>query len=141
MYESVKRHIMRLEMRWWLGLTACLLCIAVGTFGCGGSYEETVGGVKIPIPGGMTRSQESGIEVSLPGFGGAQAAYRGKLDPEKVIEFYQKEMSARGWKPSIRLLSKGGMLTYVKDSTTVIITVEKTDSGARMAIIAAGTQP
>jgi len=77
----------------------------------------------------------------LPGFGGAQAAYRGKLDPEKVIEFYQREMSARGWQPSIRLLSKGGMLTYVKDSTTVIITVEKTDSGARMAIIAAGTQP
>jgi hypothetical protein len=25
-------------------------------------YEETVGGVKIPIPGGMTKSQDSGIE-------------------------------------------------------------------------------
>ena len=128
-------------MRRWLRLAACLVCITVAASGCSGSYEETVGGVKIPIPGGMTRSQESGIEVSLPGFGGAQAAYRGKLDPEKVIEFYQREMSARGWQPSIRLLSKGGMLTYVKDSTTVIITVEKTDSGARMAIIAAGTQP
>ena len=141
MYEPLKRHIMKAEMRRWLRLAACLLCITVATSGCSGSHEETVGGVKIPIPGGMTRSQESGIEVSLPGFGGAQAAYQGKLDPEKVIEFYQKEMSARGWQPSIRLLSKGGMLTYVKDSTTVIITVEKTDSGARMAIIAAGTQP
>ena len=140
MYEPLKRHIMRAEMRRWLRLAACLLCITVAVSGCSGSHEETVGGVKIPIPGGMTRSQESGIEVSLPGFGGAQAAYQGKLDPEKVIEFYQKEMSARGWQPSIRLLSKGGMLTYVKDSTTVIITVEKTDSGARMAIIAAGTQ-
>ena len=128
-------------MRGWLGLTACLLCITVATSGCGGSHEETVGGVKIPIPGGMTRSRESDIEVSLLGFGGAQAAYQGKLDPDKVIEFYRKEMPARGWQPSIRLLSKGGMLTYVKDSTTVIITVEKTDSGARMAIIAAGTQP
>ena len=128
-------------MRRWLRLAACLVCITVAASGCSGSHEETVGGVKIPIPGGMTRSQESGIEVSLPGFGGAQAAYRGKLDPEKVIEFYQREMSARGWQPSIRLLSKGGMLTYVKDSTTVIITVEKTDSGARMAIIAAGTHP
>jgi len=141
MYEPLKRHIMRAEMRRWLRLAACLLCITVAASGCSGSHEETVGGVKIPIPGGMTRSQESGIEVSLPGFGGAQAAYRGKLDPEKVIEFYQREMSARGWQPSIRLLSKGGMLTYVKDSTTVIITVEKTDSGARMAIIAAGTHP
>ena len=87
----------------------------------------------------MTRSQESGIEVSLPGFGGAQTAYQGKLDPDKVIEFYRKEMPARGWEPSIRLLSKGGMLTYVKDRTTVIITVAKIDSGARMAIIAGGT--
>jgi len=113
----------------------------MGASGCGGSHEETVGGVKIPIPAGMTRSQESGIEVSLLGFGGAQTAYQGKLDPDKVIEFYRKEMPARGWQPSIRLLSKGGMLTYVKDSTTVIITVEKTDSGARMAIIAGGTQP
>ena len=128
-------------MRGWLGLTACLLGITVATSGCGGSHEETVGGVKIPIPAGMTRSQESGIEVSLLGFGGAQTAYQGKLDPDKVIEFYRKEMSARGWQPGIGLLSKGGMLTYVKDSTTVIITVAKTDSGTRMAIIAGGTQP
>src|SRR5215510_10097210 len=128
MYEPVKRHIMRAEMRRWLRLAACLLCIAVGASGCSGSHEETVGGVKIQIPGGMTRSQESGIEVSLPGFGGAQAAYRGKLDPDKVIEFYQKEMSARGWKPSIGLLSKGGMLTYVKNSTTVTIALGTTDN-------------
>jgi hypothetical protein len=141
MYEPIKRHIMRIEMRGWLGLTACLLCITVATSRCGGSHEETVGGVKIPIPAGMTKSQDSGIEVSLPGFGGAQTAYQGKLDPDKVIEFYRKEMSARGWQPSIRLLSKGGMLTYVKDSTTVIITVAKADSGTRMAIIAGGTQP
>jgi hypothetical protein len=124
----------------WLQLAVCLISIAVSTSGCGGSYEETVGGVKIPIPGGMTRSQESGIEVSLPGFGGAQASYQGKLDPEKVIEFYRKEMPARGWQPSLGLLSKGGILTYTKDTTTVIITVGKTDSGAGMTIIAGGSQ-
>jgi hypothetical protein len=131
---------MRTGLGMCLHLAACLLCITVGTSGCGGSYEETVGGVKIPIPRGMTRSQESGIEVSLPGFGGAQAAYQGKLDPDKVIEFYRKEMPARGWQPSIGLLSKGGMLTYVKDSTTVIIAVGKTNSGTSMTIIAGGTQ-
>src|SRR5262245_62178092 len=141
MYEPVKRHIMRAEMIRWLRLASVLLFIAVASSGCSCSHEETVGGVKIPIPGGMTRSQESGIEVSLPGFGGAQTAYQGKLDPDKVIEFYRKEMPARGWQPSVRLLSKGGMLTYVKDSTTVIVTVEKTDSGARMEIIAVGHQP
>ena len=124
----------------WLRLFFCLICIATGTSSCGGSYEETVGGVKIPIPGGMTRSQETGIEVSLPGFGGAQASYQGKLAPEKVIDFYRQEMTARGWRPSLGLLSKGGMLTYVKDSTTVIITVGKTDSGTGLTIIAGGTQ-
>ena len=123
-----------------LQLAACLFWVMATTSSCGGSHEETVGGVKIPIPGGMTRSQESGIEVSLPGFGGAQAAYQGKLDPDKVIEFYRKEMPARGWQPSIGLLSKGGMLTYVKDSTTVIIAVGKTNSGTGMTIIAGGTQ-
>jgi len=88
----------------------------------------------------MTRSQESGIEVSLPGFGGAQAAYQGKMDPDKVIEFYRKEMPGRGWQPSIGLLSKGGMLSYAKESTTVVVIVGKTDSGTNMTIMAGGTQ-
>jgi hypothetical protein len=140
MYEPIKRHIIRTKMRRWLGLTACLLWIAVGTSSCGGAYEETLGGVKVPIPGGMTKSEGNGVELSLPGFGGAQAAYQGKVDPEKVIEFYKKEMPERGWKPSIGLLSKGGMLTYVNESTTVIVMVGKTDSGTSMTIIAGGTQ-
>jgi hypothetical protein len=131
---------MRTEMRRWLRLAACLICIAVGTSSCGGSYEETVGGVKIPIPGGMTKSQGQGMELSLPGFGGAQAVYQGKVDPDKVIEFYKREMPARGWKPSIGLLSKGGMLSYVNESTTVIVMVGKTDSGTSMTIIVGGTQ-
>jgi hypothetical protein len=88
----------------------------------------------------MTKSQEQGIELSLPGFGGAQAAYQGKLDPDKVIEFYKKEMPARGWKPSIGLLSKGGMLSYVNESATIIVMVGKTDSGTSMTIITGGTQ-
>ena len=131
---------MRTRLGMCLHLAACLLCITVGTSGCGGSYEETLGGVKVPIPSGMTKSEGKGVELSLPGFGGAQAAYQGKLDPDKVIEFYRKEMPARGWQPSIGLLSKGGMLTYAKDSTTVIITVGKIDSGTGMTIIAGGTQ-
>jgi hypothetical protein len=88
----------------------------------------------------MTRSQESGIEVSLPGFGGAQVSYQGKLAPEKVIDFYRTEMTARGWQPSFGLLSKGGMLTYVKDSTTVIIAIGKTETGTALTITAGGTQ-
>jgi hypothetical protein len=80
----------------------------VSTSSCGGSYEDTLGGVKVPIPGGMTKAGGKGVELSLPGFGGAQAAYQGKVDPEKVIEFYKKEMAARGWKPSFGIAVQGG---------------------------------
>ena len=38
--------------------------------GCGGSYEETVTGVTVPIPSGMKKSQGKTVEISLPGFGG-----------------------------------------------------------------------
>jgi hypothetical protein len=123
-----------------LRLTVWLLWLTLSTSSCGGSHEETLGGVKVPIPGGMTKSQETGIELSLPGFGGAQAAYRGKVDPDQVIAFYKKEMPARGWKPTIGLLSQGGMLSYAKESTTVVVIVGKTDSGTTMTIMAGGTQ-
>ena len=101
-------------MRRWLRLTACLLCITVGTFGCGGSHEETVGGVKIPIPDGMTKSQEAGIELSLPGFGGAQAAYQGKVDPDKVIAFYQKRNAGPGMAAQPRIAVSGGHANLCK---------------------------
>ena len=123
-----------------LHLTIWLLWLTLGSSSCGGSHEETLGGVKIPIPGGMTKSQDKGIELSLPGFGGAQAAYRGKADPDMVIAFYKKEMPDRGWKPTMGLLSQGGMLSYVKESTTVIVIVGKTDSGTNITIMAGGTQ-
>ena len=123
-----------------LRLTVWLLWLTLSTLSCGGSHEETLGGVKVPIPSGMTKSQETGIELSLPGFGGAQAAYQGKVEPNQVIEFYKKEMPARGWKPTIGLLSQGGMLSDVKESTTVVVIVGKTDSGANLTIMAGGTQ-
>jgi hypothetical protein len=82
------------------------------------------------------------MELSLPGFGGALAAYEGegKMAPDNVVEFYRQEMPARGWEPSIGLLSQGGMLTYVKDKKTVIVTVGKIDSGTSMTITVAGAQ-
>ena len=123
-----------------LQLTAWLLWLTLSTSSCGGSYEETIGGVKIPIPGGMTKSQENAIELSLPGFGGAQAAYQGKVDPDQVIAFYKREMPARGWKPTIGLVSKGGMLSYVKESMTVVVIVGKSGNGTKMTIMAGGTQ-
>lgn len=103
-----------------------------------GSYEETVGGVKVPIPNGMTKSQAKGIQVSLPGFGGAQASFQGNLEPEKIVEFYKKEMPSRGWQPNMELTSKGGMLTYTKENQTVVVMATKSDGGSNLSITVGG---
>jgi hypothetical protein len=107
--------------------------------GCSGSYEENVAGVKVPIPNGMTKSQAKGIQLSLPGFGGAQASFQGNLEPDKIVEFYKKEMPSRGWQPNIELTSKGGMLTYTKENQTVVVMVTKGDGGSSLSITVGGT--
>ncbi len=108
--------------------------------GCSSSYEETVAGVKVPIPNGMTKSQAKGIELSLPGFGGAQASFQGNLKPDKIIEFYKNEMPSRGWQPNMELTSKGGMLTYTKENQTVVVMVTKSDGGSSLSITVGGTR-
>jgi len=112
----------------------CWFCMAVMLAGCDGSHDETVGGLQVPIPGGMTKSEEKGVELSIPGFGGAQASYRGKLEPNQVVDFYKKEMQARGWKPSIGVLSQGGMLTYAKEDKSLIVMVGKSNGDTNMTI-------
>jgi hypothetical protein len=78
------------------GLISCFW-LATALTACGGSHEETVAGVQVPVPSGMTKSEEKGVELSLPGFGGGQAMYRGKREPGEVVEFYKKELPERGW--------------------------------------------
>ncbi len=118
-----------------IGLIGLTLIFA----GCSSSYEETVAGVKIPIPSGMKKSQTKGIELSLPGFGGAQTSFQGNLEPDKIIDFYKKEMPNRGWRPNIELTSKGGMLTYTKENQTVVVMVTKGDGGSSLSITVGGT--
>jgi hypothetical protein len=113
---------------------ALSLAVVVTLTGCGGSREETVAGVTVPIPSGMTKADEKGVELSVPGFGGGQASYRGSLDPNDVVEFYKREMSNRGWKPSVGVLSQGGMLTYVKDDKSLIVLIGKNGGGTKVTI-------
>jgi hypothetical protein len=107
--------------------------------GCGGSYEESVTGVKVPIPNGMKKSRGKTVEISLPGFGGGQASFEGKLDPDKVFEFYKKEMPERGWSPSMSVLSRGGMLGYAKEGKTVLIAVGRSDDTTTLNVMVGGT--
>ena len=118
-----------------IGLIGLTLIFA----GCSSSYEETVAGVKVPIPNGMTKSQAKGIELSLPGFGGAQTSFQGNLEPDKIVEFYKKEMPNRGWQPNMELTSKGGMLTYTKENQTVVVMVSKGAGGSTLSITVGGT--
>ena len=118
-----------------LFLLATILILA----GCNKSYDEKIGGVDIPIPRGMKKSDGAGFEVALLGFGGGQISFRGQLQPEKVIEFYEKEMPARGWQPNAGVILKGGMLTYTKDNRSLIIMIGGNNDATTMTVSVGGT--
>ena len=129
---------MRLRIARFLKRPSAALFFIVLVNGCGGSYEETVAGIQVPIPSGMKKSQGNGVEISLPGFGGGQASFQGNMDPDKVIEFYKKEMAARGWNPNMSLISRGGMLTYAKEGKSVLVTVGKNEAITTLTITVGG---
>src|SRR5574341_1032811 len=104
----------------------CLsLFIAAILSACGGSRDETISGVAIPVPNAMKKAGEKPVEISVLGFGAGQAAYHGAMETEKLIEFYKKEMPARGWQPSMNLQSGGAVLAYSKDGKSVMIGIGK----------------
>ena len=116
-----------------------LLAMILIFAGCTRSYDEKIGGVEIPIPRGMKKSDGAGLEVALLGFGGGQSSFRGQLEPEKVLAFYEKEMPSRGWSSNAGVISKGGMLTYAKDNRTVIIMVGGNNDVTTMTVTVGGT--
>ncbi len=121
-----------------LHLLIYVMLLSTSWTGCSGSREETIAGVKIPVPSGMNKLEGQGVELSLPGFGGGNASFQGSLDPEKVIEFYKKEMPARGWKQGMGILSRGGMLGYTKEGKSLLVAVSS-QSGVTSLNITVGT--
>jgi hypothetical protein len=119
--------------------TSCALFFILLVNGCSRSYEETVAGITVPIPSGMKKSQGNGVEISLPGFGGGQVSFQGKADPDKIVEFYKKEMPQRGWSPSASVLSRGGMLAYAKEGKSILVIVGKSDGTTTLAITVGGS--
>jgi hypothetical protein len=115
-----------------------LLLIVIA--GCADYHEETIAGVQVPIPNGMRKTQDQGAALSLPGFGAGQASFQGNVDPDKVIEFYKKEMPARAWKPNFGLVSRGGMLAYSKDTNSVLLSVAKQDKGTILTVTVGKTE-
>ena len=101
--------------------------------------DEVIAGVVMPIPRGMSKTKEQRIQLSLPGYGGGQETYRGRVDVSEIIAFYQKEMPARGWKANATLVTQGGMLAYTKDNRAVLIRVGTSGGDTTLAILV-GTQ-
>jgi len=106
--------------------------------GCGGSKEETIAGVTVPVPKAMTRSAEKPAELSLLGFGAGQASFSGNMDTDKLIEFYKKEMPARGWQPNMNLRSGSAMLGYSKEGKTLLVAIGKQDGKTNLTLSVGG---
>ena len=125
--------IPRVRQRW------CTFFLVLLLHACGGSREETIGGVNVPVPNQMKKSDSGGVDVSLLGFRGASASFQGDTDPDKVIEFYKKEMPQRGWTPNMTLVSRGGMLAYSKEGKSVLIATGKNEGTTTLNITVGGT--
>ena len=106
--------------------------------GCAGSYDETIAGVSIPVPKEMTRSMEKPTEMSLLGFGAGQANFHGNMDTDKIVEFYKKEMPARGWQSNMNLRSGGAMLAYGKEGKTLLIGVDEQAGKTNLTLTVGG---
>ncbi len=115
-----------------------LLALVTLGSGCGGSKDETIAGVTVPVPKAMTRSADKPVEMSLLGFGAGQASFSGNMDTEKIIEFYKKEMPARGWQPNINLRSGDAMLGYGKEGKTLLVAIGKQDGTTNLTLTVGG---
>ena len=130
---------MRVPNRFVLsGLSVFLLFLASG---CGGSYDETIAGVAVPVPKSMTRSSEKPVEMSLLGFGAGQATFHGGMKTADIVEFYKTEMPARGWQPNLNLRGGGAMLAYSKEGKTLLVSVGKESEKTSLTLTVSGTGP
>ena len=105
---------------------------------CGGSSDETISGVTIPVPSAMKKGSEKPVEFSFLGFGAGQVTFHGNMETDKLIEFYKKEMVSRGWQPSMNLRSGGAMLAYSKDGKSVMIGIGKQNDETVLSLTVGG---
>jgi len=119
-------------------LTIVLVLLAATLSGCAGSYDETISGVTIPVPKAMAKSSDKPAEMSFLGFGAGQATFHGDMSVDKIVEFYKKELPARGWQPSMNVQSDSAMLTYGKEGKTLLIAVGKANDKTSLTLTVAG---
>ena len=117
---------------------AGVISFSIAVSGCGGSYEESISDVTVPVPKAMTKSADRPVEMKLFGFGAGQASFHGNMDSEKIVEFYKQEMPARGWQSNMSMRSGGAVLAYSKDGKTVLVAVGKENNETRLTLTVGG---
>ena len=111
------------------------LCFSLAGCATIGPRDEVVAGVAIPVPGELKKAPEEKMEINFPGFSGGRAAFHGSMPTDKVVEFYKKEMSTRGWRSNASLVTHGGMLAYSKDGKNVLITVSGSGGDSTLNVV------
>ncbi|MGE5218458.1 MAG: hypothetical protein ACM3SP_15805 [Chloroflexota bacterium] len=122
-----------------IALTGLIASLVIVASACGGSYDETIAGVAVPVPKGMTRTSEKPVEISVLGFGAGQASFQGTTETDKIVDFYKKELPSRGWQSTMNLRSGGAMLAYSKEGKTLLIGVGKQDGKTTLSLTVSGT--
>ena len=120
-------------------LIAAALFYALALSACGGSYEDTIAGVTVPVPKAMAKSSDAPVEMKFFGFGAGQASYHGNMESDKIVEFYKKELPARGWQPNASVRSGGAMLAYSKEGKTVLVAIGKQNNETSLTLTVGGT--
>ena len=129
------RQIVKLNLR----VIVIAVFYAFGLSACGGSYEDTIAGVAVPVPKSMNKSSEAPVEMKFFGFGAGQASYHGKMESDKIVEFYKRELPARGWQPSASMRGGGAMLAYSKEAKTLMVAVGKQNDETSLTLTVGGT--
>ncbi len=107
---------------------------------CGGSRDETISGVAIPVPNALKKGPDKQSEISILGFGAGQASFHGNMDREKLVEFFKKEMPARGWQENLNLRSASAILAFSKDGKSVLIGIGRENDGATLTLTVSGAR-
>ena len=130
---------MRLLTSYRLAKFVIAMFVAVLFFAaCGGSHDETIGGVAIPVPNALKKGSDKPAEISFFGFGAGQASFRGNMETDKLVEFYKKELPARGWQENINLRSGATMLAFSKDGKSVMIGIGKQSDETVLSLTVSG---
>ena len=56
---------------------------------------------------------------------------------DRIVEFYQRELPARGWQPGASLRAGGAMLAYSKEAKTLMVAIGKQNDDTSLTLTVA----